>query len=54
MVFEEIASVLDAVQNAMLITFGRVFDTVFGLQWAQGDELTWAALGALVIVLLFL
>ncbi len=55
MVWGEISSVLEATQNAVLITFGRVFDFIFGFQWAAGgDPLVWTALGALVIALLFL
>ncbi|MBS3069879.1 hypothetical protein J4220_00035 [Candidatus Micrarchaeota archaeon] len=54
MVWAEISSVLDATQNAVLITFGKAFDFIFGLEWALGgSELTWTAIGILVIVLLF-
>lgn len=53
MVWDVVSGTLEAAQNAILITFGRVFDFIFGFQWAEGDSLVWAAIGALVIVLLF-
>ncbi|MEM4255501.1 MAG: hypothetical protein QXR53_04215 [Candidatus Norongarragalinales archaeon] len=55
MVWTELADVLDAAQNAVLISFGRVFDFIFGFHWiAAGDSLAWTAAGVLVIALLFL
>jgi len=54
MVFEAVAGVLEAVQNALLISFGRVFDFIFSFEWAGGSEIVWTLLGALVILWLFL
>ncbi len=54
MVWAEISSVLDATQNAVLITFGKIFDFIFGFEWAAGgSELTWTVIGVLVMLLLF-
>ncbi len=49
-----IADLFSAVENATLISFGKVFDAIFMLQWAEGDVTIWAVLAALFIFAIFL
>jgi len=54
MVLESALGALEAIQNAILIAFITVFDSVFGLNWAEGNSAAWVAIAAMVLVLLFL
>lgn len=49
-----ITDLFSAVENATLIAFGKVFDAIFMMQWAEGDTTIWAILGTLILLAFFL
>ncbi len=52
-IIEAIASGMEGIQSAVLISFSSTFEAVFGLGWIGGSESVWVLIAAMAGILIF-